>query len=322
MKPIAVFLVSTLCAVSLQPAYAASYPDKPIRLVVPFPPGGSVNLMGRILADRLSTSLGQQVVVENRAGAAGIMGANVVAKAAPDGYTLLLATMGAQSIQPAVSKNLPFDPKTDFSPIALFASVPNVLVVSPQTPAATATELISYAKRHPNQLNMGSAGAGSANHLVGELFMLRTGAEFTHVPYKGAGPAMVDLLGNRVQLTFVNLPNVLSHVRAGKLRALALASATRSPALPDVPTMQEAGIPDAAVDSWFGVMGPKGMPADVVTKLADAVTALAKDPATAQLLAEQGAQPMTATPSQFATLIRNEAEKWDDVVKKGKVTLQ
>ena len=276
-------------------AQAQTYPAKPITMIVPFAPGGTVNLMGRLLANRMSEALGQTVIVENKPGGGGSIGANFVAKAPADGYTLLLATMGQQSIQPLLTKNLPYDAIKDFAPVALFSTVPNVLAVSADLPAKTVAELVEYAKQHPGKLNMASAGMGSVNHLTGELFMYRSGAKFEHVPYRGAGPATADLLSGQVQVLFANLPNVLAYIKPGKVRVLAVASEQRSPAIPDVPTLAEAGVKDAVVESWYGVMAPAGTPPEVIRKLQDTVIDLAKDPSMIAHLAEQGAVPFAGT---------------------------
>lgn len=295
-------------------AQAPAYPSKPITMVVPFAPGGTVNLMGRLLANRMSEALGQPVIVENKPGGGGSIGANFVAKAPADGYTLLLATMGQQSIQPLLTKNLPYDAIKDFAPVALFSTVPNVLAVSADLPAKNVAELVAYAKQNPGKLNMASAGMGSVNHLTGELFMYRSGAKFEHVPYRGAGPATADLLSGQVQVLFANLPNVLAYIKPGKVRVLAVASEQRSAAIPDVPTLAEAGVKDAVVESWYGVMAPAGTPADVIRKLQDTVVDLAKDPAMVAHLAEQGAVPFPGTSSDLAKLSGEETERWKRII--------
>jgi len=315
------FILGAALALTLPlAAHAAeSYPSKPIRLIVPFAPGGSVNLMGRLLADNLSQRLGQQVIVENRAGAGGLIGAELVAKAAPDGYTLLLATMGAQSILPYLSKQLRFDPKTAFTPIGEFASLPNVLVTSPDLPVNTLADLTAYAKAHPGELSMASAGIGSVNQMVGELFMLKTGTRFTHVPYKGVGPAMVDLMGGRVQILFANVPGVAAQVKEGKLKGLGIAGEKRSAMLPDVPTMKEAGACDCVVESWYGLMGPAGMPADLVGRLSRELRDVVATPAMQHMLAEQGAEAIQGTPAQFAALIDAESKRWSELIKEARL---
>jgi tripartite-type tricarboxylate transporter receptor subunit TctC len=296
-------------------ATAQTYPNKPITLVVPFATGGTVNLMGRILAKRMSEILGQPVVVDNKAGAGGSIGAYFVAKAPPDGYTLLLATMGQQSILPLLSKRLPYDASKEFAPVALFSTVPNVLAVSADTPAKNVAELLQYANANPDKLNMASAGFASVNHMTGELFMLRSGVSFTHVPYKGAGPATVDLLSGQVQVLFANLPNVMPFVQSGRVRVLAVASDRRSPAIPDVPTLAEAGIKDAVVESWYAVMAPAGMSPQILTKLQDTVIRIANEDAIVKQLADQGALPFPGTSADLAKLSSEETKRWTDVIK-------
>jgi tripartite-type tricarboxylate transporter receptor subunit TctC len=296
-------------------ASAQTYPTKPITLVVPFATGGTVNLMGRILAKRMSEVLGQPVVVDNKAGAGGSIGAYFVAKAPPDGYTLLLATMGQQSILPLLSKKLPYDPSKDFAAVALFSAVPNVLAVSADTPAKNVAELLQYAKANPDKLNMGSAGFASVNHMTGELFMLRSGVSFTHVPYKGAGPATVDLLSGQVQLLFANLPNVAPFIQSGRIRVLAVASEKRSPAIPDVPTLAEAGVKDAVVESWYGVMAPAGTSPQVLQKLQDTVIKIANETPVIAQLADQGALPFSGTSADLTKLSNEETKRWTEVIK-------
>lgn len=295
-------------------AIADAYPTKPIRLIIPFAVGGSTDNLGRVLAARLSEKLGQQVVADNRPGAGGNIGTDLVAKAPADGYTLLFATEGTLGINPSLYKKLPFDPEKDFTPIAQFASVPNILVVNPKVQAKTVEELAAYAKSKPASLNMGSAGNGTTNHLSGELFQSMTGASFTHVPYKGSGPAMADLLADQIQLMFDNLPGSLPHVKAGSLRALAVTSAKRSPLLPDVPTMAEAGVPGYDVEVWFGVAAPKGLPAQTLATLSKAITEIAQEPATIEKILSIGATPLTSTPAEFGSRIQEARLKWAPIV--------
>ncbi|MBP0619524.1 Bug family tripartite tricarboxylate transporter substrate binding protein [Cupriavidus consociatus] len=313
--------VSAACVATPASAASAAYPDKPIRLVVPFPAGGTVNLIGRVLAQRLSETLGQQVIVENKPGAGGTLGADLVAKSPPDGYTLLLASSGHQSIHPLIYKKLPYDANKDFVQVALFAAVPNVLVVSNKVPAKTVKELVAYAKSGGKPLFMGSAGNGSVNQMVGELFQHKTGTSFEHVPFKGAGPAAVDLMSGQIDLMFVNLPNVLPHIQGGKMRALAVASAKRVASLPEVPTMVEAGIADFAVDSWSGVLVPAGTPKAIVDRLSLEINKIAKEKKTAESLAAQGAIPMPGTSAEYAALVRVETQRWGEVIRKANITL-
>jgi tripartite-type tricarboxylate transporter receptor subunit TctC len=267
----------------------------------------------------MSEALGQPVIVENKPGGGGSIGANFVAKAPADGYTLLLATMGQQSIQPLLTKNPPYDAIKDFAPVALFSTVPNVLAVSANTPAKTVAELVAYAKENPGKLNMASAGIGSVNHLTGELFMFRSGARFEHVPYRGAGPATADLLSGQVQVLFANLPNVLAYARTGQVRVLAVASEQRSSAIPDVPTLAEAGVKDAVVESWYGVMAPAGTPADVVRKLQDTVVGIARDESMTAQLADQGAVPFPGGSADLAKLSKEETARWTEIISSAKI---
>lgn len=314
----AVLAVTTTCwAVPAQ----AAYPDRLIRLIVPFETGGTVNLIGRILAQHLGEALGQSVIVENKPGAGGTLGADMVAKAPPDGYTLLLASSGHQSIHSLLYKKLPYDPQKAFTQVALFASVPNVLAVSSKLPVRNVKELIDYTRKHPQPLFMGSAGNGSVNHLIGELFQYRQGVKFEHVPYKGAGSATMDLMTGQIDLMFVNLPNVLSYLQGGKMRALAVTSDKRSGAQPQVPTMAEAGVADFVVDSWSGVLAPAGTPQAVIDKLSVAITKVAKDPATVQSLAQQGAVPMPGSSAEYAKLVQFETQRWGDLLKQVHVKL-
>ncbi|WP_144631810.1 Bug family tripartite tricarboxylate transporter substrate binding protein [Bordetella genomosp. 13] len=299
----------------------AAYPNKAIELVVPFAPGGTVNLTARMLAQRMSDMLGQPVIVENKPGAGGNIGAGYAAKARGDGYTLLYATMGNQVIQPLVSRNLPYSPSRDFAPIALFATVPNVLAVSADTPARTIGELVQYARQNPGTLNMGSAGIGSVNHMVGELFMYRAGVKFSHVPYKGAGPAATDLLAGQIQVLFVNLPTVQPYLKSGKIRILGVASEARVASMPDVPTFAEAGVQGAETESWSALMAPAATPPAIVGKLQETVTAITRDPAFAKLLDEQGARPLEGGGTELKALIDADSKRWQEVVRHADIQL-
>ncbi|SOY68910.1 conserved exported hypothetical protein [Cupriavidus taiwanensis] len=301
---------------------AQGYPDKPVSLVVPFAPGGTVNLTARLLATRMSQLLGQPVVVDNKPGAGGAIGAAFVAKARADGYTLLYATMGSQVIQPLVSRSLSFSPSRDFAPIALFATVPNVLAVSANTPAQNIAELIQYAKANPGKLNMGSAGQGSVNHMIGALFMLRTGVKLTHVPYKGAGPAMTDLLAGQIQVLFANLPGLQPYVKSGKVKLLGVASRQRNSAIPEVPTFAELGIKDAETESWSALMAPAGTSPDVIRRLQDTVRAIATDPAMVKQLTAQGAQPFYGNAQNLEKVIADDTRRWAEVVKHANIQLE
>lgn len=314
-------LITTLfIAFAATVACAQSYPAKPIRLIVPFPPGGSTDTLGRLLASRLSESLGQQVIVDNRAGAGGTLGTDIVAKSAADGYTLLFGGIGL-TINASLYKQLPYDSNKDFTPIATFATVPNILVVNPLVPVKSVKELIEYSKKKPTALFMGSAGNGTTNHLSGELFKSMTGASFAHVPYKGSGPAMTDLLGNQIQLMFDNLPGSIQGIKSGKLRPLAVTSVTRSPALPDVPTMIEAGVPGYSVNVWSGVLGPKNLPREILARLSNEISSIAREKATVEKLILQGATPLVSTPDEFTKRLQSDTEKWAKLVKSSGATV-
>jgi len=253
---IALALIALSCGAVL--AQGTAYPTKPVRLVVPFPPAGTTDIIARAAAQKLSEAWGQQVVVDNRPGAAGNIGSELVSKAAPDGYTLEMGTVGTHAINPSLYAKMPYDHVRDFVPIVLVAGVPNVLVVNPSLPVNSVQELIAYAKANPGKINFASSGSGTSIHLSGEMFRTITGVDITHVPYKGSAPALTDLMGGQVQIMFDNLPSSLAFIKAGKLKALAVTSATRATALPDVPTMVEAGVPGFEASSWFGMLAPAG----------------------------------------------------------------
>jgi tripartite-type tricarboxylate transporter receptor subunit TctC len=318
-------LAAAALAVGLLGGHAeaqSDYPNQPIRLIVPFAAGGATDVLARLLGERLSQSLGQQVVVDNRGGAGGNIGSAQAAKAEPDGYTLLMGAVGTHAINQSIYPKLPYDPIEDFAPVSLVATVPNVLVVNPSVPAQTVQELIALAKSRPGELNFASSGNGTSIHLSGELFKSMTGVDMVHVPYKGSGPAMTDLLGGQVQMMFDNLPSALPNVQAGKLRALGVTGAERSPALPDVPTIEEAGVPGYEALSWFGIFAPAGTPQPVIDKLHDHIVQALADPAMRARLADLGAEPVGSTPQEFASFIRAEAEKWAKVVKEAGVKLE
>lgn len=311
-------LTVTLLAMAASFAHAetaAQYPSKPIHLIVPFPPGGTTDILARDVAQKLSETWHQQVIVENRPGAGGNIGADLVAKAAPDGYTLVMGTVGTHAINPSLYKKMPYDHVKDFAPVVLVAGVPNVLVVNPSLPVHSVQELIAYAKANPGKLNFASSGNGTSIHLSGELFKSMTGVEMTHVPYKGSAPALTDLIGGQVQLMFDNLPSSLGFIKAGKLRALAVTSAARSATLPDLPTIAESGLPGFEASSWFGVLAPAGTPRDIVQKVNQAVAAWLDTPDAKQRLLAQGAIPAGGSPEAFAKHIDAETAKWAKVVK-------
>jgi len=297
-------------------ASAQSYPNKPIRLVVPYPAGGPLDIMARAIGQKLTEAWKQPVVVDNRAGAGGNIGADFVAKSAPDGYTLLMGAVATHAINPSLYSKIPYDPVKDFAPVALVAQVPNILVVNPALPAKTVQELIDLARAKPGYLNFASGSTGSTGHLAGELFNTMAGVKMVHIPYKGAAPATADLLGGQVQLMFDNLASALPNVKAGKLRALAVTTLARSPAMPDLPTIAESGLPGFDLTTWFGILVPAGTPPEIVARLnAEIVRALnAKD--MRERLEKMGAEPpANNTPEHFAAFIRAEAAKYAKVVK-------
>jgi tripartite-type tricarboxylate transporter receptor subunit TctC len=296
-------------------AQAQSYPNKPIRLVCPFPPGGAVDIASRAVAHELTQILGQPVTVDNRPGAGGNIGADMVAKSAPDGYTLLMTTSGIMAINPALYSKLPFDPVKDFTPISVVVSLNNVLVVNPSVPVNSVKELIALAKAQPGKLTYASSGNGTSIHLSGELFKSMAGVDMLHIPYKGSSPAVTDLLAGQVNMMFDNIPSSLPHIRAGKLRALAVTGAKRSQLLPDLPTIAEAGVPGYDSYVWFGVVGPAGMPPEIVAKLNAALAKAAATPSFHDRLTGQGYDVLSSAPEQMASSIRVEIAKWGKIVK-------
>jgi tripartite-type tricarboxylate transporter receptor subunit TctC len=305
---------------ALSPVQAQTWPAKAVRIVVPFPPGGTTDIVARSLGVELQRMWQHPVVIENRPGAGGNIGADLVAKSAPDGYTLLMGTVGTHAINAALfaqsGTKMPFDPAKDFVPITLAASVPNVMVVNSKLPVNTVAEFIAYAKARPGQLNMASSGNGTSIHLTGELFKTVTGTYMVHFPYRGSAPAVTDLIAGNMNVMFDNLPSALPHIKSGRLKALAVTSHTRSPALPNVPTIEEAaGLKGFDASSWFGLFAPAGTPRAVVDKVqADVAKALALPEVRERFLA-QGADPGGNTPEQFTAFIRAETDKWTRVVK-------
>ena len=295
-------------------AWAQTYPNKPIRLVVPFPPGGPTDVMARLIAQRLSSTLGS-VILENKAGAGGTIGTKAVAAAEPDGYNLLFGGTSTLAINPAVYKDLRYDPVTSFAPVAMVSTSPFVLVVHPSVPVHSVGELVGYAKANPGNVNFGSAGVGTTPHLAGELFKSLTGVDVVHVPYKGGGPVLTDLVAGQIQMTFELTAVLLPLIRAGKLRALAVATEERNPDLPEVPTMIESGVPGCLVSSWFGIVGPAGMPLHVIDRLNLEINRGLRSAEIVASLAQLGSQPKIGTAQEFATLIATEAQRWRSVAK-------
>jgi tripartite-type tricarboxylate transporter receptor subunit TctC len=303
------------CAAAPHVLAQAAYPTKPVRLVVPFPPGGTTDILARAAAQKLTEAWGQQVIVDNRPGAGGNIGAELVAHAPPDGYTLLMGTVGTHAINASLYSKLPYDHIKDFAPIVLIAGVPNVLEINPSLPVTNVQELIAYAKANPGKLNFASSGNGTSIHLSGELFKSLTGVSMTHVPYKGSALALTDLVGGQVQLMFDNLPSSLQFIKAGKLKALAVTSTTRAAALPDVPTMVEAGVPGYEASAWFGILAPAGTPRDVVMRTNAEIVKWLASPDAREKLASQGAIAAGGSPEDFARHIAAETAKWAKVVK-------
>jgi len=292
----------------------STYPTRPVRLVVPFPAGGTTDIIARATAQKLSEAWGQQVIVDNRPGAGGNVGSELVAKSAPDGYTLLMGTVGTHAINPSLYAKMPYDHVKDFVPVILVAGVPNVLVVNPELPVKSVPELIAYAKANPGKLNFASSGNGTSIHLSGELFKAMTGVQMTHVPYKGSAPALTDLVGGQVQLMFDNLPSSLAFIKAGKLRALAVTSTARAAALPDVPTVGDF-VPGFEASSWFGILAPAGTPPAIIAKINGEATKWLATPEAKDKLTAQGANVAGGSPQDFAKHIQAETAKWAKVVK-------
>jgi len=295
-------------------AAQSAYPNKPMRMIVPYPPGGPTDVLGRIVAQKLSESLGQQVVVENRPGASGMIGSEIVAKAAPDGYTLL-TNASIHVINPSLYPKMSFDVLRDFAPVSLIAQVPLILVVNPGLPVKSVRDLIALAKAEPNRLNFGSSGNAAAPHLAGESFKIATGVQMQHVPYKGSAPALTDLIGGQVQLIFDSMPSAMPHVKSGKIKALAVTTAKRSPTVPDLPTIAESGVPGFDISTWYGVWAPAGTPKDIIHKLAAEMAKALQQPAVRERLAALGAEPVGNSPEEFAAYCQSELAKWSKIVK-------
>ncbi|BAQ50130.1 MULTISPECIES: Bug family tripartite tricarboxylate transporter substrate binding protein [Methylobacterium] len=300
----------------------AAYPERIIRIVVPFPPGGTTDILARLVADRLDKRFGQHAIVDNRPGASGNIGTKAVAGSAPDGYTLVMATINTHGINAAVFRSLPYDPVRDFAPVTVVASTPNVLLANPSLGVADLAGLIRLARATPGGLAFGSTSTGGSPHMSGELLKVMAGIPLTHIPYRGGGPMLNDLIAGHIPLGFDNLPSAIGHVRAGTLRALAVTTATRFPGLPAVPTMAEAGVPGYEVSAWFGLLAPAGTPRPVVDLLQTRIAAVLAEPDTTARLLELGATPGGMAPDAFGQMVRNEVARWPEIVAKTGVAVE
>ena len=314
-------LVFILGAFFLSAVQSQNYPNKSLRIIVPFAPGGSTDIFARLVAERLSASFAQPVVVENRAGASGNIGAEAVAKAAPDGYTLLMATTGVMAINNALFKNMAYDAAKDFEPVIFIASITNVLAVPNDLPAKSVAELVALAKKEPGKLTFASSGAGSSTHLSAELFKSMAVIDVVHIPFKGSGQALIDVVAGRVTMIFDNMPSALPHIKGGKLRALGVTGLKRSPALPEVPTISEAGVAGYDSLSWSGFAVPAGTPRDLVQRLNRETAAILSGADMKQKLAEQGADAVGGPPEAFAGHVRTEREKWSRLIRERNIVV-
>ena len=313
-------IVLALTAVVAVPAQAADYPERNVTVVVPFPPGGASDVTARLVGNKLAERLGKSVIIENRAGANGGLGAAGVKAAAPDGYTLLIGSIGVYAINPVLYKNLKYDPLKEMDLLSVLVRTPNVLVTSPDFPAKNVAELIDHLKKNPEKVTFASSGSGSSDHLTAVLFWQKTGTTGVHVPYKGGGPAINDLMGGHANASFQNLGAVAQHIRAGKLKALAVTGDKRAEALPDVPTIAEAGVKDLVVYSWQAAAAPKGLPADVRKKLETEIAAAANSPDVKKQFNELGFDVVASNGAQFAEFLAAETQRWKTVVEVGKIT--
>ena len=309
-------------ALMSHPAWSDEYPSRPIRLIDPFSPGGGIDAVSRLLSGALSQNLGQQVVIDSRPGASGVVGSEFVARAANDGYTLLIGNVGTHAINVSLFKELSYDPIRDFVPIALVARVPEVLIVNPKSPATTVEQLISIAKERPGQLNYGSAGIGSPPHMAGALFAVMAGIDIEHIPYKGSGPALIDLLGGRIDLYFSNIISAMPYIKSGQVRALAVTSAQRLAAAPDIPTIAESGLPGYEAYNWYGIFAPKGTPRPIIERLNKAIADALQTENVKNALMVSGAETGTGTPDDFSKFVTAEIAKYSTVIKAAKIPRQ
>jgi len=295
--------------------WAQPYPAKPIRIIVPFPAGGTADIMARVVGQKMTETWGQQVLIDNRSGAGGNIAADLAARSAPDGYTLFLCTVGTHAVHQTLYEKLPFDPIKDFSAVAYIAGVPNVVVVHPSIPVKSVKELIGFIKARPGRINFGSSGTGSSVHMSGEMLKVMAGLDMTHIPYKGNPQAVTDLMAGQIELMITNMPSVIPYIQSGRLRALAVTTKARSPALPDLPTMEEAGLPGYESSAWFGLVSPAAVPRDIVSKLNAEVMRIVGLEDVKRNLASQGAYPLVMTPEEFGAFMKAETAKWAKIVK-------
>ena len=318
-RVLGIMVALALACGALSTARAQTYPSKPVRIVVPFAPGGTTDILARLVGQRLSDALKQSVVIDNRPGANGALGTEIVAKSAPDGHTIVMGYLGSFAIGPNLYSKLPYDPVRDFAPITLVASTTQALAMHPSLPVRSTRDLVALAKRQPGQISYASAGIGAPSHLAGELFKMMAGVDLVHVPYKGSGAAINDLLGGHVALSFGGLAAAMPHVKTQRLRVLAIASGARSPAMPQVPTIAESGLPGYDVSSWFGLLAPAGTPREVIARLHSEVVRILKAEDVKQQLAADGAEVVASRPDEFAAYIKSELAKWGGVVKAARI---
>jgi len=314
MRKIFKFLFISLALVSSAQSQTSSYPDRQIKIISPFATGGIADTFSRVIAQGLSEAWSQPVIVENKTGGGGNIGADFVAKAPPDGYTLVMGNIGSHAVNPYLMKNMPYDPLRDFQPVAYVLDAEGVLVVSPGVPSKTVTELIAYIKANPGKISYGSGGVGTTSHLAGELFKSLAKVDMTHIPYKGNAPAITDLIGGQTQVMFATMPTVLPYVKTGKLRALAVIGGTRSPSLPDVPTVSET-LPGFDVSNWIGIFAPNGTPPSIVSKLNTEIIKVMQQPNVQKRLDTEGAKFKVMTPDSFGAFQKNEAQKWAKIIR-------
>jgi tripartite-type tricarboxylate transporter receptor subunit TctC len=317
------FLISLFCSLPcLSQSTSSTFPDKPVTIVVPFPPGGGTDAGARLVAQKLAAKWGQSVVIDNKAGAAGIVGSDFVARAQPDGYTLLIGNIGSFSINPSLYKKIPYDTNKAFAPIGMIAELPFVLLVTPSFQANSVKELIEYAKKNPNKVTYASSGNGSGPHMAGEMFTRAAGIKMLHVPYKGGGPAAADVMAGHIDMYFSTVLESIGSVKTGKLRGLAVSTLSKSPALPELPTIADSGLPGFNASSWIGMAAPAGTPQAVINKISTDLIAVINDPETKQTLVQQGATPLPLSPTAFKARIESDRVRYEKVIKDGNIQVE